>query len=412
MIATLIHQAKNMKALVSIIVLHLIAALLIPGSVRAETTNPDACSDAAPLTVYVVRHAERKEDGSDDPGLSRAGRARAHALIDALSSDEIDVVYTTQLRRTRDTAAPLIAHQRPEVHSWPVESGKASEHVASLAEAVCHEHADQTLLIVGHSNTVPQLVAALGGQPEAKISEQEYDHIYQVRLMQGEPARVLRARYGEPNRPGFKVAWEGALRHFHHGDVSGRVDLNRFAGRPDIIAVGPVGELDGEVTAIDGQWFITRVRDGKLVTESGPEGLTGFLVWADVPDWRKPVEIDSPVANHRKLEVLIADLAEKAGLDTDTPFPFRLRAVADSLDWHVLAPPADGEQQRRHLDYAFKQHLEQLEVDLVGFFSRDHAGVFTHRNSWAHIHVILPDGHAGHVDAIELKAGAKLLLPR
>jgi acetolactate decarboxylase len=405
-----------MKTPVKMFSLHVLTigalVILTTHSVAAGPTTGPACNETGPLTVYVVRHAERDEDGSDDPGLSRAGQARAHALADTLADVGIDVVYTTQLRRTVDTAAPLVTRQQPEAHIWPVESGQAEQHVASLANILCDRHSDQTVLVVGHSNTAPQLVSALTGQPEAEISEREYDHLYQVGLKPGDSARVLRARYGEANRPGFKVAWEGALRHFHHGDVSGRVDLQHFSGRPDVIAVGPVGELDGEVTAIDGRWFITRMRDGQPVTTAETETHAGFLVWADVPAWRAPVEIDTTVSSHRELEVLIGDLAEAAALDTDTPFPFRVQAVASSLDWHVLAPPRDGQEQRGHLDSAFKQRLEQVEVELVGFFSRHHAGVFTHRDSWAHIHVILPNGHAGHVDAIELEAGARLMLPR
>jgi len=389
-----------------------VIAVLLTAPLTTALAGASACNKASPLTVYVVRHAERDEDGSDDPGLSHAGRARAHALADTLADVAIDVVYTTQLRRTINTAAPLVTRQQPEAHIWPVESGQAEQHVASLADILCDRHSDQTVLVVGHSNTAPQLVSALTGQPEAEISEREYDHLYQVRLKPDDPAQVLRARYGEANRPGFKVAWEGALRHFHHGDVRGRADLQHFSGRPDVIAVGPVGELDGEVTAIDGRWFITRMRDGKPVTTDETGIHAGFLVWADVPAWRDPVEIDATVSSHRELEMLIADLADANGLDTDTPFPFRVQAVASALDWHVLAPPRDGQEQGGHLDSAFKQRLEQVEVELVGFFSRHHAGVFTHRNSWAHIHVILPDGHAGHVDAIELAAGARLMLPR
>lgn len=225
-------------------------------------------------------------------------------------------------------------------------------------------------------------------------------------------ARKFCARFGAPNRPSFKVAWQGTLRAFHHGDVSGKVDLTRFAGRPNLIAVGPAGELDGEVTVRDGEWFITRVREGEAVTSDDLDARAGFLVWAEVPAWADPLIIESTVADHRTLEERIAELAAAAGLDTETPFPFRIKARVQSLDWHVLAPHPEGEQDRGHLDSALKRRVEDEQVELVGFFSHHHAAVFTHRNSWAHIHVVLPDGHAGHVDAISLAAGAELYLPQ
>jgi acetolactate decarboxylase len=388
----------------------LLCMAMIPMCASAD--QAPACRDAGPLTVYVVRHAEREDNGTNDPPLSELGRARAFALADTLADVVVDAVYTTQLIRTVDTAAPLLSSRNIPAHRWPVESGQAAAHVNSLAEVLCDRYSDASLLVVGHSNTVPQLVAALIGRPEAEISEREYDHLYQVRLEPGRSPEVLRARFGAPNRPSFKVAWRGALRAFHHGDVEGKVDLTRFAGRPNLVAVGPVGQLDGEVTVRDGEWFITRVREGAAVTSDHLDVQAGFLVWADVPAWADPLIIDSPVADHRGLEERIAELAETAGLDTETPFPFRIRTRVQSLHWHVLAPHPEGEQGRGHLDSALKRRVEDDQVELVGFFSRRHAAVFTHRNSWAHIHVVLPDGHAGHVDAISLAPGAELYLPQ
>jgi acetolactate decarboxylase len=405
-------DTQALKAIIRLSALFALAAFGLFGPAHAGPDRASACTEAGPLTVHVVRHAEREEDGGDDPGLSLAGRMRAHALADALAASTIDTVYVTSLRRTSETAAPLIARQQPEVHTWPIERGQAEQHVRSLVETVCRQHVDQTLLVVGHSNTVAQIVAMLSGHPETTISEREYDHLYQVRLNPGHSGQVLRVRFGAPNRPSFKVAWEGALRNFHHGDVRGRVNLDHFAGRPNVIAVGPVGELDGEVTALDGRWYITQVHDGEAVTAATPGVHAGFLVWADVPAWQEPITINNAIADQRELELLVAELAEAAGLDTDSPFPFRIQARADALDWHVLAPPPDDQSHGGHLDFALKRSLKQTDIELVGFFSRHHAGVFNHRNSWTHIHVILPNGHAGHVDALGLKAGARLLLPR
>lgn len=181
-----------------------IAALLCSGALRGEPASVSACVDAGPLTIYVVRHAEREEDGSDDPGLSPAGHARARALADSLAGSDIDAVYVTQLRRTGDTAGPLVTRQQPRVHTWPVARGQVEQHVDSLADAVCNQHAGQTLLIIGHSNTVTQIVTAISGRSVAQITECEYDHLYQVRLIPGDSAQILEARYGEPDRPACK----------------------------------------------------------------------------------------------------------------------------------------------------------------------------------------------------------------
>src|SRR3546814_12110903 len=101
-------------------------------------------------TDVVVRHAEKVDDGSRDPSLTDAGRARAHALAGLLRSRDVVAVYATDFRRTRDTAEPTAA-----VHDLSIISYDAEAPAEAVAERLRRAHATGTVLVVAHSNTVP-----------------------------------------------------------------------------------------------------------------------------------------------------------------------------------------------------------------------------------------------------------------
>lgn len=383
--------------------------LLLPWMLLSLPALAMNCSDPAGLTVYVVRHAERAEDGTSDPPLSTDGLARAQALREALSDVPLAAIHTTHLQRTWQTASPVARDQGIEIQQHPISAGEAGPHSATLAEHLIQHHCGDQVLVVGHSNTVPLILSALTGQPEPELSERDYDFFHQVRLLPGDEPALLRARYGRSNRTAYRVHWQGALRDFHHGDVRGRVPLDSLANWHSLYAVGPLAELEGEVTVIDGRWSVTRVEGGSLVTEPVPQGQAGFLVWSEVPQWQAPVVLDQPIEGLHELERVIERLARDQGVDTERPFPFLISEAVADLSVHVLAPSdAAG---AGHLDSALIATRDGETVTLIGFFSQQHAGVFTHAGSRIHVHARLADGHAGHVDRIQLKAPVRLSLP-
>ncbi len=147
---------------------------------------------AAPThtTVILVRHAEKAAAPKDDPVLSDAGMARARALAVALRDAGVQAILTTHFQRTRMTAQPLAdaLGVKPEI---------ADENVA---EAIRQRHAGQVVLVVGHSNTVPEIIKALGARAPPAICDEEYDRLFVVTL--DAAARVVQARYGAATPPG------------------------------------------------------------------------------------------------------------------------------------------------------------------------------------------------------------------
>lgn len=143
-------------------------------------------------TIYLVRHAEKDlTPGLADPPLTPAGEARAQLLAKRLASRHPAALFTTDTRRTRATLAPLAQASglTPEVYS--------TKEPAALANRLRRDYAGKTVVVVGHSNTLLPLLAALGVAPlPAEIRDEEYNYLFKVTLRGGQPTRLQMSRYG------------------------------------------------------------------------------------------------------------------------------------------------------------------------------------------------------------------------
>jgi broad specificity phosphatase PhoE len=126
---------------------------------------------ADPSAIYLVRHAEKAAIGKD-PELTEQGQARAQNIATMLRKTGIASIFTTPTMRTRQTAQALAVRSGVEVQTYDPAAPKALvEKVKSRSGAV---------LVVGHSNTLPELVRLFGGAPGADIADNEYDRLYQL----------------------------------------------------------------------------------------------------------------------------------------------------------------------------------------------------------------------------------------
>lgn len=210
----------------------------------------------------------------------------------------------------------------------------------------------------------------------------------------------------------FLVRWEGTLKAVHSGETKGVVSLAPLENNAHIYAVGPVGDLDGEITTIAGKTSIARVRHNKIIEDSDFRSKASFLVWAEVAQWQAPVPLGLPAASHAELEMRIEQLAKSAGLNTDLPFPFLLEGEFEEVKFHVLAPKSDAHAHGSHTDAAKSIQLKNELATMIGFYSRSHEGVFTHRGSRVHLHVVTPQKGSGHVDELVTNANLKVSFPQ
>ena len=161
------------RPLIRSAVLTLLACVL--PVLSACSTTPRSESASAVTTFVIVRHAEKGTDDAKDPSLSEAGRKRAQNLAGLLSRTPLAAAYATGYKRTQQTAQPTA-----DAHAIPVTTYDAQLLAATLAVRLRAAHAHGTVLVVGHSNTVPDLVAALSGTTIEAIRDDQFDRIYRV----------------------------------------------------------------------------------------------------------------------------------------------------------------------------------------------------------------------------------------
>ena len=141
-------------------------------------------ADAVPVIV-VVRHAEKASTGGNDPELSVAGQKRAESLARILKDSQVAAVFVTEFKRTQQTAAPTAsaAHLMPTV----ISAGHTAELVSKLRAL------NGNALIVGHGNTIPDLVKELGIATPITIPDDDYSEIFLVSL--SDQPQLLRLHY-------------------------------------------------------------------------------------------------------------------------------------------------------------------------------------------------------------------------
>ena len=211
---------------------------------------------------------------------------------------------------------------------------------------------------------------------------------------------------------GHGVRWAGAQRDVLGGDISGHVDLAELAAIPDLYGLGPLEGVRGEVTIVRGVPSIARIDHGRVVTTEAWDVRACFLVWALVPAWHTRVQDDAAVDLHA-IEHAVVLLAGEQGIDVSRPFPFFVEGVASDAVLHVL-DKRDGlpHTPERHEQAKVRHRLAGMPVELVGFHSRHHRGVFTPKDENVHAHARTVDRSvSGHVETIRFTPGARIAVP-
>jgi len=151
----------------------------------------------ATTTIIFIRHAEKAAMPEADPGLSDAGVRRVteltRQLVDADVVAGIDAIYATPFLRSQETARPIA-----DELDLPINTYDAAD-TELVLETILKNHKGKIILVVGHSNTVPQLIYNLGASKKVPpIHEDEYDNIYIVSIPWFGKTKTIRLRFGEP----------------------------------------------------------------------------------------------------------------------------------------------------------------------------------------------------------------------
>ena len=145
----------------------------------------------AQVKVIFTRHAEKAALPANDPPLTEAGKKRAELLASMLADSGVVAIYVSELQRTQQTAAPLAER----LHLKPIVI--PANDVDGMVKAIRFRQSG-VILVVGHSNKLPQIIAALGG-PKVDIPDEVYDNLF---LLTVGPAHssLLRLHYGDTAR--------------------------------------------------------------------------------------------------------------------------------------------------------------------------------------------------------------------
>jgi phosphohistidine phosphatase SixA len=150
-------------------------------------------------TIFMVRHAEKSDDGSEDPPLTPAGAARADGLAYILKHIKLDAIYSTPYLRTKQTALPTAKEKDLELKLYePGEEG--------FLKKILQTFPGGAVLIVGHSDTIPKLANELAGRSDfSDLGEAIYDNLFVACVPAKGKAVILRMRFGAPTPERYKA---------------------------------------------------------------------------------------------------------------------------------------------------------------------------------------------------------------
>lgn len=209
------------------------------------------------------------------------------------------------------------------------------------------------------------------------------------------------------NKSNVKIT--GAMMNvMHKGELFGTIDLDTISNKKHLYGLGPIEYLKGELTIIDGRCFKSTVAaDGSIKMEETFKAKAPFFVYANIDKWKEIILPDS-IRTIPQLESFL----DEATKNSTRPFAFRMTTDIDNCEIHIVNLPKGSEV---HLPEDAHQNqksisLKNKSVELVGFFSTEHKGVFTHHDTFVHIHLITADRKKmGHLENLTIKKGTAKL---
>lgn len=212
----------------------------------------------------------------------------------------------------------------------------------------------------------------------------------------------------------FEVSYAGALKMImHEGDISSKADLRVFQDQEHVYALGALGNLKGEILILDGKPCIATVEQENLNIDTSYHHKAALLIHTRASNWQTQPIADS-INTREELEMYLEAAAAQSGIDTANPFPFMITGKIQTLDWHVVNWP-DSDMVHTHEKHklsGLNGRMVDMEVVMLGFYSKHHHGIFTHHMTNTHMHVLSADkALCAHVDDFKPGGNMTLILP-
>ena len=203
----------------------------------------------------------------------------------------------------------------------------------------------------------------------------------------------------------------GAMRNvMWKGELGSSIDLDTISDKNGLYGLGPVSYLTGELLINNGKSYLSRVSsDSTMTVEKTFHTSAPFFVYGNVREWNE-IDLPSSVKTIQNLEKFIDDKTS----DFKRPFAFKIIGHVSNAIIHIqnlpegtkVSSPEEAHQGQTNYN------IENEGAEIIGFFSKKHKGVFTHHDSYLHMHLITKDeSKMGHLDELEIE-NMKLYLPK
>jgi len=193
------------------------------------------------------------------------------------------------------------------------------------------------------------------------------------------------------------------------GELFPKVSIDTIENKEGLYGIGPKSYMRGELMVINGKTYQSIIDDKNNLRVEEQDGLSApFFVYANATVW-DTLTIPKTVRSLKSIENFIS-----ANKIDSLPFVFRLKGSISSANIHVQNLPAGTKVSSPKEAHAGQRqfHIEDQEAEIVGFYSKNHQGIFTHHDAYSHMHLITKDTkYMGHLDDITIDS-MNLLLPK
>lgn len=195
------------------------------------------------------------------------------------------------------------------------------------------------------------------------------------------------------------------------GQLYGNIDLDTIANKTSLYGLGPIENLTGEILIIDGKSYkSTVVSDTTMIVEETYSMKAPFFAYASITNWTEQTLPDS-IQTIKQLEQNLDQLT----VSYPRPFLFKLSGTVEQASIHIVNLPKDSivsSPDEAHVGQK-NYELDNEPAEIIGFFSTRHKAIFTHHDTFLHMHLITSDRKKmGHLDEMRFKRGTmKLYLP-
>jgi acetolactate decarboxylase len=194
------------------------------------------------------------------------------------------------------------------------------------------------------------------------------------------------------------------------GELKGKISLDTIQNKIGLYGIGPESYLTGEILIMEGKSYVSRVvTDSTMLVKETYNTAAPFFVYANVIEW-ETIKVPAKVKDMLALEQYIDSITKEA----KRPFAFKVSGKVSEAVIHIQNLPKGAsvsspeEAHQGQIDY----NLIDEAIDIVGFFSTEHKAIFTHHDSFMHLHLISKDkSKMGHLDSAVFE-DLTLYLPR